>query len=134
MLRLKAKRTIERAGLDPHSHNGKALVDILETFPRDEFFQITDPQLYDIARGILLLQERQRVALFTRKDVFGRFISCYVFVPRDQNTVEFREKARQILEENFAGRDTAVDEHVTNAPLARILFVVKTTPGQIPES
>ena len=133
MLRLKAKRTIERAGLDPHSHNGKALVDILETFPRDEFFQITDAQLYDIARGILLLQERHRVALFTRKDVFERFISCYVFVPRDQNTVEFREKARQILEEQFAGRDTAVSEHVTDAPLARILFVVRTTPGQIPE-
>ena len=133
MLRLKAKRTIERAGLDPHSHNGKALVDILETFPRDEFFQITDGQLYDIARGILLLQERHRVALFTRKDVFERFISCYVFVPRDQNTAEFREKAKQILEDTFSGRETAVYEHVTDAPLARILFVVRTTPGQIPE-
>jgi glutamate dehydrogenase len=133
MLRLKATRTIEQAGLDPHSHNGKALVDILETFPRDEFFQITDAQLYEIARGILLLQERHRVALFTRKDVFERFISCYVYVPRDQNTAEFREKAKQILEENFGGRDTAVYEHVTDAPLARILFVVRTTPGQIPE-
>ncbi len=133
MLRLKAKRTIERAGLDPHSHNGKALVDILETFPRDEFFQITDGQLYDIARGILLLQERHRVALFTRKDIFERFISCYVFVPRDQNTVEFREKAKQILEEQLNGRETAVYEHVTDAPLARILFVVKTTPGKIAE-
>ena len=133
MLRLKATRTLERAGLDPHSHNGKALVDILETFPRDEFFQITDSQLYDIARGILLLQERHRVALFTRKDVFERFISCYVFVPRDQNTVEFRDKARQILEEQFNGRDTAVYEYVTDAPLARILFVVRTTPGNIPE-
>jgi glutamate dehydrogenase len=133
MLRLKATRTIERAGLDPHSHNGKALVDILETFPRDEFFQITDTQLFDIARGILLLQERHRVALFTRKDVFERFVSCYVFVPRDQNTVEFREKAKQILEEQLNGRETAVYEHVTDAPLARILFVVKTTPGAIPE-
>jgi len=133
MLRLKAKRTIERAGLDPRSHNGKALVDIIESFPRDEFFQITDAQLYDIARGILLLQERHRVALFTRKDVFERFISCYVFLPRVQNTAEFREKARQILEDNFKGRETAVYEHVTDAPLARILFVVKTTPGQIPE-
>ena len=133
MLRLKATRTIEQAGLDPHSHNGKALVDILETFPRDEFFQITDSQLYEIARGILLLQERHRVALFTRKDVFERFISCYVYVPRDQNTADFREKAKQILEENFGGGDSAVYEHVTDAPLARILFVVRTTPGQIPD-
>ena len=133
MLRLKAKRVIEGAGLDPHSHNGKALVDILETFPRDEFFQITDAQLFDIARGILLLQERHRVALFTRKDVFERFVSCYVFVPRDQNTVEFREKAKQILEEQLNGRDTSVYEHVTDAPLARILFIIKTTAGAIPE-
>src|SRR5437763_13754574 len=111
MLRLKAKRTIERAGLDPRSYNGKALVDILETFPRDEFFQITDTQLFDIARGILLLQERHRVALFTRKDVFESFVSCYVFVPRDHNTVEFRETAKQHLDDQFNGRDTTIDEH-----------------------
>jgi glutamate dehydrogenase len=133
MLRLKAKRVLDRAGLEPHSHNGKALVDILETFPRDEFFQITDGDLFDIARGILLLQERQRVALFTRKDLFGRFVSCYVFVPRDRYTPEFKERARQILEENFNGRDTEIYDHITASPLARGLFVVKTTPGSMPD-
>jgi glutamate dehydrogenase len=133
MLRLKAKRTLERAGLDPRSHNGKALVDILETFPRDEFFQITDEQLFDIALGILLLQERQRVALFTRKDVFERFVSCYVFVPRDRYTPDFKEKARVILEEALEGRDTQIYDHVTDSPLARGLFIVRTTPGRIPD-
>jgi glutamate dehydrogenase len=133
MLRLKAKRTIERAGLDPRSHNGKALVDILETFPRDEFFQITDAQLFEVARGILLLQERQRVALFTRRDVFERFVSCFVFVPRDRYTPDFKDKARQILEEAFEGRDTQVYDHVTDSPLARGLFIVRTTPGRIPD-
>src|SRR5207245_9305760 len=133
MLRLKAKRTIERAGLDPRSHNGKALVEILETVPRDQFFQITDGDLFDIARGILLLQERHRVALFTRKDVFERFVSCYVFVPRDRYTPDFKDRARQILEEAFEGRDTALYDHVTDSPLARGLFVVRTKPGRIPE-
>ncbi|HET7705796.1 MAG TPA: NAD-glutamate dehydrogenase, partial [Thermoanaerobaculia bacterium] len=134
MLRLKAKRTLDRAGLDPHSHNGKALVEILETFPRDEFFQITDGDLFDIARGILLLQDRQRVALFTRRDLFERFVSCFVFVPRDRYTVEFKERARAILEEAFEGRDTTVYDHVTNtSSLARGLFVVRTTPGKIPQ-
>lgn len=133
MLRLKAKRTIESAGLDPRSHNGKALVDIIETFPRDEFFQLTDAQLFEIARGILLLQERHRVALFTRPDVFGRFVSCYVFVPRDRYTLEFKDRAAAILEEAFAGKETAVYDHVTDAPLARGLFIVRTTPGQIPD-
>ena len=134
MLRLKATRTIDRAGLDPHSHNGKALVEILETFPRDEFFQITDGDLFDIARGILLLQDRQRVALFTRRDVFERFVSCFVFVPRDRYTVEFKDRARAILEEAFEGRDTEIYDHVTNnSSLARGLFVVRTRPGRIPQ-
>src|SRR5712691_165277 len=132
MLRLKFKRTLDKAGLDPRSHNGKALVEILETFPRDEFFQITDSDLFDIARGILLLQERHRVALFTRRDVFERFISCYVFVPRDRYTPDFKERAKQILEEAFAGRDTAIYDHITDAPLARGLFVVRTT-GRVPD-
>jgi glutamate dehydrogenase len=133
MLRLNAKRVIERAGLDPRSHNGKALIDILETFPRDEFFQATDDDLFNIARGILLLQERQRVALFTRRDVFERFVSCFVFVPRDRYTPDFKERAKAILEEAFAGRDTSVSDFVGDSPLARGLFIVKTTPGRIPE-
>jgi glutamate dehydrogenase len=133
MLRLKAKRVIERAGLEPQSHNGKALIDILESLPRDEFFQITDADLFNVARGILLLQERHRVALFTRKDVFERFVSCFVFVPRDRYTPDFKERAKLILEEAFQGRDTSVSDHVTDSPLARGLFIVRTTPGQIPE-
>jgi glutamate dehydrogenase len=132
MLRLKAKRAIEKAGLDPRSHNGKAFVEILETFPRDEFFQITDNDLFEIARGILLLQERHRVALFIRRDVFERFVSCFVFVPRDRYTPDFKDRARQILEEAFEGRDTAVYDHVTDSPLARGLFIVRTAPGKVP--
>ena len=133
MLRLKATRIIERAGLDPQSHNGKALVEILETFPRDEFFQATDADLFRIAFGIMQLQERQRVALFMRRDLFDRFVSCFVFVPRDRYTVDFKERARQILEEALNGRDTSIYDHVVDSPLARGLFIVRTTPGQIPD-
>ena len=133
MLRLKTRRVIQRVGVDPHSHNGKALVDILETFPRDEVFQITDSDLFEIALGILQLQERQRVALFMRKDVFSRFVACYVFVPRDRYTPDFKERAKQILEEALEGRETAVYDHVTDSPLARGLFIVRTTSDRTPE-
>ncbi|HEY2092016.1 MAG TPA: NAD-glutamate dehydrogenase [Thermoanaerobaculia bacterium] len=133
MLRLKARRVIERAGFDPHSHNGKALVDILETLPRDEIFQITDDDLFHIAWGILQLQERQRVALFMRRDLFGRFVACYVYVPRDRYTAEFKERAREILEEALNGRETQVYDSITSSALARGLFVVRTTPGSIPD-
>ncbi len=134
MLRLKFNRVMDRSGLDPHTHNGKALVDILENFYRDEFLQITDSDLFEISRGILLLQERQRLALFTRKDVFERFVSCFVFVPRDRYTPEFKEKAKQILLDAFDGREVAVHDYVTDSPLARGLFIIWMKPGQrIPE-
>jgi glutamate dehydrogenase len=134
MLRLKFKRVMDRAGLDPSSHNGKAMVDILETFPRDEFLQITDADLFEIAHGILMLQERQRLALFTRNDVFERFVSCFVFLPRDRYTPQFKEKATEILQEAFGGESTAVHDYVTDSPLARGLFIVWLPPGaRIPE-
>ena len=133
MLRLKARRVIERAGFDPHSHNGKALVDILETFPRDEIFQITEDDLFHIAWGILQLQERQRVALFMRRDIFERFVACYVYVPRDRYTAEFKERARQILEEALNGRETQVYDSISSSALARGLFIVRTNPGAIPD-
>jgi glutamate dehydrogenase len=132
MLRLKAQRVRERAGLKPHSHDDKSLVDILEDFPRDEFFQITDNDLFEIARGILLLQERQRVALFTRTDVFGRFVACYVFVPRERFSEEFKEKTKAILEEAYQGTVTEVHEHITESALARGVFTVRTS-GPIPD-
>src|SRR5258708_5490453 len=133
MLRLKTRRVIQRVGVDPHSHNGKALVDILETFPRDEVFQITDSDLFERALGILILQHLQRVALCIRSDVFGRFVACYVFVPRDRYTPDFKERAKQILEQTLEGRETAIYDHVTDSPLARGLFIVRTTSDRTPE-
>ncbi len=133
LVRQKAKRVIERSGLAPSSHNGKALIEILETFPRDEMFQITEDELFNMAIGILQLQDRQRVGLFCRKDVFERFVSCLVFVPRDRYDVEFRDKASRILENAFDGAVINVHAHLTDSPLARAQFIIRTNPGQIPK-
>ena len=80
-LRNKVVRVLARARFDPRSHDGKALVHILENFPRDELFQISDDELFEIAIGMLHLQERQRTALFVRRDPFERFITGLVYMP-----------------------------------------------------
>ncbi|MCM2315332.1 MAG: NAD-glutamate dehydrogenase [Thermoanaerobaculia bacterium] len=133
LLRHKAKRTIERAGLGATSHDGKALAQILETLPRDEMFQITEDQLFEIAMGVLQLQERQRIALFVRKDIFERFVSCLVYVPRDRYSSAVRERIRVILEEEFSGPVTAFYTQITDSPLARGHFIVRTAPGKVPQ-
>ena len=71
LLRHRVNRVMERAGFSSNSHDAKALMNILETFPRDELFQSTISELADITIGILHLQERQQVKAFIRRDTFG---------------------------------------------------------------
>jgi glutamate dehydrogenase len=132
VLRHKISRAIERTGFAPASHDGKALSHILETFPRDELFQISEDDLLDIGLGILHLQDRQRIALFVRIDSFERFASCLVYFPRDRYTTDLRQKTHTILEEAFDGNVNAYYTQVTDSPLARVHYIVRTQPGKIP--
>ncbi len=132
LLRRKVARTVERAGFEGASHDGKALVHILETYPRDELFQISEDDLLRTSRGILRIQERQRLAMFVREDPFQRFVSCLVFVPRDRFNTELRLNIRGILESAFDGQVTAFYTQLSDLPLAQVHFVVKTTAGRIP--
>jgi glutamate dehydrogenase len=132
LLRLKVRRIIERAGLPSASHDGKALLHILDTFPRDELFQTDEDQLFDTVIGILNLQERQRIALFVRRDPLERFASCLVYVPRERYDTPLRERFSAILEEAFAGQLSSFYTHLDESPLARIQFIIRTTRGRVP--
>lgn len=133
LLRMKLAETVKRAGFPPASHDGKALVNILETFPRDELFQVELDDLYHICMGILHLQERQRIALFMRVDAFERFVSCLIFCPRDRFTTKLRLKFQQVVEQAFGGKVSANYTQIGDSPLARLHVLVKTTPGELPE-
>ena len=133
LLRRKVDRVLACSGFRPDSHNGKALLHILENYPRDELFQIGEDDLYRISMGILHLQERQRIALFTRQDPFERFVSCLVFVPRDRHDTNLRLRFQRILAQAFNGEVSAFYTHLTEAVLARTHIIVRTTPGEIPD-
>ncbi|HWS46384.1 MAG TPA: NAD-glutamate dehydrogenase, partial [Acidimicrobiia bacterium] len=92
VLRRKVTRVIERAGFIPASHDQKDLAQILETYPRDDLFQIDDDHLYDTAMAILRLGGRRRVRLFVHREPYGRFVSCLVFLPRDRYTTQVRTR------------------------------------------
>ena len=105
LLRRKIRRVLERADLPANSHDGKALTNILENFPRDELFQVSEDHLLITGLGILNLQERQRVALFLRRDDLERFMSCLVYVPRDRYDTDFlRQRMQGILEDGVRRR------------------------------
>ena len=132
MLRRKVEQVLARSGFTPSSHDGKAMQHILDTFPRDELFQASDDELFDIAIGILNLQERQRIALFLRRDPFERFVSAFVYVPRDRFNTDLRRRMADILETAFEGEVENFQIQLDDSPLARVHYVIRTRRGAIP--
>src|SRR5207248_6416109 len=82
LLRLKVRRIVERSGVSPASHDGKALLHILDTFPRDELFQADEDQLFDPVTGLLHRQERQRIADFVLRAPLEPHVSRFCYLPR----------------------------------------------------
>jgi glutamate dehydrogenase len=129
LLRRKVEAVLTRAGFRRDSHSGKALRHILETLPRDELFQCGEDELYLTAAGILALQERARTRLFIRRDKYGRFYSCLVYLPRDRFSSEVRERVEATLKRALHGERVDSSIQVGESPLANLHLVVRPKPG-----
>ncbi len=132
LLRHKVSKVIERSRVEATGHRGKALRHILDTFPRDELFQSSIPDLSRTAIGILNLQDRQRVRFFLRRDTFRRFFSCLVFVPRERYTTAVRRRIEKVLKEAFDGTSVDSSVEISDSPLARLHTIVRTAPRERP--
>src|SRR3954466_3472935 len=132
VLRQKAAAVRERAGFPPGSHDDKAIVEIIDTFPRDELFQIDVDDLYRIVVGILELGERQRVRLFMRMDRYQRFVSCLVFLPRDRFNTANRLKMGEILREALGAESIDWELRLTEWVLVRIHYTLRLPQGARP--
>lgn len=132
-VRRRAAEVMANAGVVPDSHAAKSLESILDSYPRDELFQIDVATLTDHAIGILRLQERQRTRLFLRRDPFGRFTSAQVFVPRDRYNTELRVKIGAELMAALDGESIEFTPMLTDSPMARIHYLV-IAKDQAPKS
>jgi glutamate dehydrogenase len=128
LLRHKVQRVIAHFGLPPASHDGKAVLHVLETYPRDELFQASVPDLIRIVRGIVNLYERQRVRMFVRRDAFRRFYSLLIFAPRDRYNTQVRQRMEAIVLEAFHGNALESQVQLSESNLARVLIIVRTPP------
>ncbi|RAR65882.1 glutamate dehydrogenase (NAD) [Paraburkholderia unamae] len=133
IVRRKCANIVRRAGFLPKGHLGKSLVTVLETYPRDELLQASEDELFDIALGVLRLQEHQRTRLFVRRDRFNRFVSCLVYVSRDKYNTDLRRRIARLLVEAFNGVSVEFTPLLSESAIARIHFVVHAEPGTMPE-
>lgn len=132
-LRSKAETIIAKSGFDRHDHSGKALINVLESYPRDELFQVPVPILRKHAAAILGLVERPRVRALVRADQFDRFVSILVFVPRDRYDSVVREKIGAYLKTAFEGRLSAYYPAFPEGGLARVHFIIGRSGGKTPK-
>jgi glutamate dehydrogenase len=124
-LRHKVAQIMKNSNLKPRSHAGKILLNILETLPRDDLIQASEDELLEIGMGIFHMQERRRIRMFARRDVYGRFISCLVFVPRDRFNTELRQEMQDILSDAFHAKDITFATSFSESVLARIHFIIR---------
>ncbi|MCI0755251.1 NAD-glutamate dehydrogenase [Teichococcus vastitatis] len=128
----KVERILGLAGVASDSHDGRALRNILDTWPRDELFQAGDEAILDGARRALDLGIRPRPALYLRRDPFERFVSAIAWLPRDTFDTRLRERVGAMLARAFDGRLSAFHIALGDTPLARVHYIIGTAPGAVP--
>ncbi|MFE7134986.1 NAD-glutamate dehydrogenase [Streptomyces sp. NPDC057638] len=129
VIRRKVAEVLDAAGFSPNSHDGRDLLQILETYPRDELFQTPVDQLRSIVTSVLYLQERRRLRLYLRQDEYGRYYSALVYLPRDRYTTGVRLRIIDILKEELGGTSVDFTAWNTESILSRIHFVVRVPSG-----
>ncbi|MFF8843257.1 NAD-glutamate dehydrogenase [Streptomyces sp. NPDC015127] len=129
VIRRKVEEVLEGAGFSPNSHDGRDLLQILETYPRDELFQTPVDELRSIVTSVLYLQERRRLRLYLRQEEYGRYYSALVYLPRDRFNTTVRERLTNILKEELGGISADFTLMSTESVLTRLHFVIRIAPG-----
>ncbi|MBF4162355.1 NAD-glutamate dehydrogenase [Nocardioides acrostichi] len=130
MLREKAAEVLRRQGFDPRSYAGRALMDTLESYPRDELFHTSVEELAPMAESAMLAGERRAVRAITRPDTYGRYVSVLVYLPRDRYNTAVRERFSEILLDRLGGESVEFTVRINESTTARVHFVVHLPRGE----
>lgn len=119
-------------GFEKGTHAYKAVMNILETYPRDELLQIDAEELSKIVLGIFQMQERGISRLFVRKDIFGRFYSCMVYVPRERYNTQLRRDTQALLKKSFGSeKDVEFTTYFSESVYARTQYIVRVKNNNV---
>ncbi len=130
VLRGRVAEVLDLAHADPGSHTGKAIEHFLEIYPRDEIFATPASDLAETALAVYQIAERRQTRLFCRRDPYGRYSSCLVYLPRDRYNTSTRLRIQEILQDAYAVSIIDHTAYVSDSILARLHFVVRAAPGE----
>ncbi len=125
IVRKKVQAVLSQSGFAPNGHSSKDLLQVINVFPRDELFQITQKQLLETAVEITQIQQTETYKLFIRKDSYGKFYSCLVYVPRDIFNTSVREDIQEFLEMALQARESEYTTYMSESQLVRLHFIMR---------
>jgi len=125
----RVREVIHRAGFPMQSYSGQRMLEVLQNWPRADLFSADPDSLYATATGAITLADRRRLRLFLRRDSYGRFYSCLVFLPRDRYTTRSRLAMQQVLLDELDGTHLEYATRLGETQLAQVHFTVHTEPG-----
>ncbi|WP_236793931.1 NAD-glutamate dehydrogenase [Amycolatopsis sp. GM8] len=126
----KVRDVIHRAGYPMESFSGQRMLEVLQNWPRADLFSADRDSLYSTAIGAITLSDRRRLRLFLRRDPYGRFYSCLVFLPRDRYTTRTRLAMQEVLLDELDGTNLEYGTRVGETALAQIHYTVHTDPNR----
>lgn len=128
LVREKIENVLNESKYAPYSHASKAILNIMQTYPRDELVQSSSSDLLSTALGVLQSQERDISRLFIRRDVFGRFITAMVYVPKERYNTALREKTQSILARSLNGQDNVdFTTYFSDSNFVRTHYTIRVT-------
>jgi glutamate dehydrogenase len=130
VLRRKLAEVLELSGMTTESHDGKEVAEVLDFYPREELFMTTSADLAAVCAGVHRLRERRETRLFLRKDPYGRYVSCLVYLPRDRYTTKARLRTQEVLQRAYGASQMDYSVLVGESPVARLHIVVRADRGQ----
>ncbi len=130
ILRRKLTEVYEACGIPAGSHDGRDLAEFMEVYPREELFQTPVDELADVASEVLRLRERMQTRLFLRKDIYGRYVSCLIYLSRDRYNTKVRVAVQEILRRVLGGAQIDYSAVVDEGPIARLHIVVRAARGR----
>ncbi|MBC7276464.1 MAG: NAD-glutamate dehydrogenase [Nocardioides sp.] len=127
VVRGKVAAVLDHTGYDPRSHTGKAMLDAMETYPREELFHASAEELTALAEAALGAIERRILRVAVRPDTYGRYVSVLVSLPRDRYNTTVRERFSKVLLDVLGGTDLEFTVRISESTTARVHFVVHGT-------
>ncbi|WP_410658200.1 NAD-glutamate dehydrogenase [Amycolatopsis sp. lyj-112] len=126
----RVREVIHRAGFPMESFSGQRMLEVLQNWPRADLFSADTDSLYSTTTGAITLSDRRRLRLFLRRDPYGRFFSCLVYLPRDRYTTRSRLAMQEVLLEELEGTQLEYSARIGETVLAQVHFIVHTDPSQ----